>query len=218
MKKVFLPILAVSIFSACVNEPAGEKAVTEEKKEVAEATGARYSIDSLSVITWAAAKPGATHSGTINVKEGALYAENNMITSGNFTLDINSLTNVDMKNEPEGKGQLEGHLKSPDFFDAAKFPTAVFSITGVEPADSAARLSLKEATHIIKGNLTLKDSTKNIAFPAQIMMDDAGLTAKADFNIDRTLWGMNYKGPNNPKDWFISKEVKIGFNFHATKK
>lgn len=68
---------------------------------------------------------------------------------------------------------------------------------------------LKDATHTISGNLTLKDSTKNITFPARITMDSATITATADFNIDRTLWGMNYKGPGNPQDWLINKQVNL---------
>ncbi|MGZ5135945.1 MAG: YceI family protein, partial [Flavitalea sp.] len=62
------------------------------------------------------------------------------------------------------------------------------------------------------------DSTKNIRFPARITIDDRSLTTKADFNIDRTMWGMNYKGPGNPQDWFISKEVNLKLDLTASKK
>jgi hypothetical protein len=39
----------------------------------------------------------------------------------------------------------------------------------------------------------------------------------ADFNIDRTQWGMNYKGPNNPQDWVISKDVNLKVDLKASK-
>jgi hypothetical protein len=39
----------------------------------------------------------------------------------------------------------------------------------------------------------------------------------ADFDIDRTEWGMNYKGPNNPQNWAIRKEVNIKLNIVARK-
>ena len=116
------------------------------------------------------------------------------------------------------KEGLEGHLKSPDFFDVAKYPTAKFEITSVEPYVADSTSKLKDATNIIKGNLTLKDSTKNIAFPARITVDATKATAVADFDIDRTLWGMNYKGPNNPQDWVISKTVNIKLAVSAVKK
>ena len=76
----------------------------------------------------------------------------------------------------------------------------------------------KDATHTIKGNLTLKDSTKNISFPAKVIVDNKSATATADFKIDRTQWGLNYKGPNNPADWVISKDVNIKLAIAATKK
>ncbi len=64
----------------------------------------------------------------------------------------------------------------------------------------------------------MKDSTKNISFPAKVTVDAKSLAASADFNIDRTTWGMNYKGPNNPQDWFISKTVNVKLDIKATKK
>ena len=74
------------------------------------------------------------------------------------------------------------------------------------------------ATHTIRGNLTLKDRTKNISFPATVAITGNSATATADFNIDRTQWGMNYKGPNNPQDWVINKEVNIKLALSSTKK
>ena len=78
--------------------------------------------------------------------------------------------------------------------------------------------AIKDANFLVSGNLQLKDSTKNISFPAKIAIDGAKLSASADFNIDRTQWGMNYKGPNNPQDWVISKQVNLKVNLTATKK
>ena len=100
----------------------------------------------------------------------------------------------------------------------AKYPTAKFEITKVEPFDSTKEKSLLAgATHLISGNLTLKDSTKNVSFPAKVSVADNTLTAEADFNIDRTEWGMSYKGPNNPADWVIKKEVNLKLNIKGGK-
>ena len=141
---------------------------------------------------------------------------NNNIASGSFTINIGSLNVLDLQGDDKGK--LEGHLKSPDFFDAATYPSAKFEIAGVAPYDSATASSkLAGATHIITGNLTLKDSTKSIAFPAIVTIDSVTVSTSADFNIDRTQWGMNYKGPNNPADWFIKKEVNLKLNIKANK-
>jgi polyisoprenoid-binding protein YceI len=209
MKKTFLSLVILSgILLAC--NPKGEKAETGEKEEVATATGTvNYSVDSVSRIKWTGTKPTGAHTGTFMVKQGSLNVENGNLKAGNFTIDINSITDEDLLNDPKSHGMLVGHLKSPDFFDVAKYPEAKFEITGVESADSAAIAKMKEATHVIKGNLTLKDSTKNVAFPARVTIDDQTITAMADFNIDRTEWGMNYKGPDNPADFVISKQVNL---------
>ena len=64
----------------------------------------------------------------------------------------------------------------------------------------------------------MKDSTKSISFPAKVTVDAKTAAATAEFNIDRTDWGINYKGPNNPQDWVISKTVNIKLAIAATKK
>ncbi len=220
MKQLFLPIGLVCLAVSCSNAPDADKATTADKQAVTAAEGTSYSTDSSSIVTWTGTKPTGSHVGTFHLKEGSLTVKDNNLTGGSITIDINSLADQDLP--AEEKPKLEGHLKSPDFFDVAKFPTATFEITNVEAFkyDSLTmkNLVMKDATHTIKGNLTLKDSTKNISFPAKLSITNDKITATADFNIDRTQWGMNYKGPNNPQDWFIRKEVNLKFAIIATKK
>ncbi|MBL0145241.1 MAG: YceI family protein [Chitinophagaceae bacterium] len=221
MKKLILPLAAITFFVACNNAPEADKAQTGEKQNVAAAEGASYVTDSTSFVSWTGTKPNGAHTGSFKLKEGSLSAKDGALTGGTVVIDINSLTNADLTVADE-KAKLEGHLKSPDFFDVAKFATAKFEITGVEvfKYDSLTMkdVIMKDATHTIKGNLTLKDSTKNISFPAKVTVDGDKISATADFNIDRTLWGLNYKGPNNPQDWVISKTVNLKLNIAATKK
>ncbi|MGG9971121.1 YceI family protein [Ferruginibacter sp. SUN002] len=221
MKKIIFAIAAVVTFAACNNTPTADKAETTEKQTAAAADGTSFKTDSTSLVTWTGTKPGGAHTGTFAVTEGFISAKDGNITAGNFIIDINTLSDKDLT-DATGKGKLEGHLKSADFFDAAKFPTAKFEITGVEPFkyDSATMkdVVMKDATHTIKGNFSLKDSIKNISFPAKVTVEGNKLTAVADFNIDRTQWGLNYKGPNNPQDWFISKTVNIKLNIAAANK
>ncbi len=220
MKKITLFISAVITLTACNNAPEADKAAITDTQVVATAQGTAYGIDSTTVVIWTGAKPTGTHAGTFKVVDGALVVNDNKLSGGGFTIDVNSLNNIDLASDAENKGKLEGHLKSADFFDVEKHPTAKFEITSVEPyvADANVKTLTKDATHLIKGNLTLKDSTKNISFPANVVITGTSATANADFNIDRTLWGMNYKGPNNPQDWVINKEVNIKLALSATKK
>lgn len=216
MKKIFFLAATASFFAACNNASKTETAAITEKQSVAETDGTNYGVDSTSLVTWIGTKPTGQHTGLFKVNEGSLTVKDNALTGGNFTIDIASLANLDLAADAENKGKLEGHLKSSDFFDAAKYPTAKFEITSVEPF--VADRKNKDATHTIKGNLTLKDSTKNISFPAKVIVDNKSATATADFKIDRTQWGLNYKGPNNPADWVISKDVNIKLSIAATKK
>ena len=220
MKKLSIYLAALAFIAACNNGPKADKAETTDKQTVASTEGTAYTVDTAtSVITWTGTKPAGSHTGVFKLKEGSFLVKENMLTGGNFIIDINSLAVKDL--DAENTAKLEGHLKSPDFFNVSKYPNAKFEITSVEPfvADSTTKnVIMKDATHIIKGNLTLKDSTKNISFPARITVDTRTLAATADFNIDRTMWGMNYKGPGNPQDWFINKQVNLKLSLNATKK
>ncbi len=222
MKKIILSVATLAVLAACNNTPNADNATASDKQTAATADGTAFVIDNNTTVGWTGSKPTGAHTGTFNVKEGSLSVKDNSITAGSFLIDITSLSDKDLAADTVSKGKLEGHLKSPDFFDASKFPTAKFEITSVEPFkyDSTTNkdVVLKDATHTIKGNFTLKDSTKNISFPAKVTITGDKLNAVADFNIDRTQWGLNYKGPNNPQDWVIRKEVNLKLNITATKK
>jgi len=218
MKKITLFLSAAIVLAACNNASNSEKATTTDTQTVQSAEGIAYAIDSTTTVTWTGFKPTGKHDGTFKVNEGALIVNGTNLTGGKFIIDLNTLSDSDLAADAESKGKLEGHLKSADFFDVAKFPEATFEITSVEPYVAGSDSNKTGATHLIKGNLTLKDSTKNISFPAKVTVDATTASAVADFNIDRTMWGMNYKGPENPQDWIISKEVNIKLALAASKK
>ncbi len=214
MKKIFIIFIAAISFAACNNSETN-KVETTEKQKAASKDGTAYKVDSTSTITWIGSKPTGKHTGTFKISDGSFNVKDGALTGGSFTINMNSLNNEDLAADAESKGKLEGHLKSPDFFNVEKYPTAKFEITAVEPNTDKTK---KDITNIIKGNLTLKDSTKNVAIPARVTVDAKTLSASATFNIDRTLWGMNYKGPDNPQDWIISKAVELKLNLTAAKK
>jgi polyisoprenoid-binding protein YceI len=51
-----------------------------------------------------------------------LAMKGNKLAGGTFTVDMTSLTATDLQGEYQGK--LNGHLKSEDFFELKKYPTA----------------------------------------------------------------------------------------------
>jgi polyisoprenoid-binding protein YceI len=210
MKQVLLGLTAgAMLMVACQSAPDADKAETKEVEAAATADGATYNIDVAgSSIGWIGTKVGGQHNGTFNLTEGVLVINEGNIAGGNFTIDMNSVAVLDLQGEDKGK--LEGHLKSNDFFAADQYPTARFDVTSVVPFDTATMTSkLEGATHMISGNLTMRDATKNVSFPAIVTIEGNKVSAKADFNIDRSEWGVNFKGPNNPADWVIAKEVNL---------
>src|SRR5690606_2459443 len=122
MKKAFFVIAAVAVFAtACNNAPEGHSATTADAQAASAGSGDSYSIDTTnSLVEWTGTKPVGQHNGTMKISKGEFSIAEGNLTAGSFTIDINSLTDLDMQGEY--KNNLENHLKSPDFFDVAKFP------------------------------------------------------------------------------------------------
>ena len=108
---------------------------------------------------------------------------------------------------------------SGDFFDAEKFGTARFEITGVQPYNAAGSDTsvVAGANFTVSGNFTLKDVTKNISFPAKIDLDGNTLKAKSNFVIDRTQWEMRYGNDKTLGDKFIGEKVDVELDLEAKK-
>ncbi len=214
MKKLVFVLVAGAFIAttACNNGPKGESAQVAETQQAANAAGAEYKVDAAaSTLQWSGYGPATKeHKGTFKITDGKLAVANGQLTGGSFTVDINSLVNSDL--EGEYKTKLETHLKSADFFNAEKYPSAKFEITGVQPLSGD---SVNNYT--VSGNLTLKDSTKNISFPAKINVSDAAVDAKATFTINRTWWGMAYGNDQSLGDKFIKPEVGVSFDIKASK-
>jgi len=95
------------------------------------------------------------------------------------------------------RDKLTKHLKSPDFFDVAKYPSAKFRST---------KIAKTEAGQTITGDLTLHGETKSITFPATIGKGaDGGVSSSAEFSIDRQDFGIAY--PGMPDDLIRDKVV-----------
>lgn len=212
-------LFALSI-AACKDTPKADEAKTTEAKTVEQpvAAAATNNVDlQKSNVQWIGTKPTGRHHGVLLLKEGNIKMDGNNIQGGHFVIDMNSLTAFDEDNSANEK--LQGHLKSPDFFDAAKYGTAEFDITNVTAGIPASdkEVIMKGATHTVTGNLKIKDVTKSITFPAKIEMADGRLVAHAEFNIDRTLWGISYKSDKSLGDKVINSEVNITIHLEATK-
>ncbi len=96
---------------------------------------------------------------------------------------------------------LTGHLKSPDFFDVERFPTASFVSTAVALGSDQAG-----ATHTVTGDLSIRGVSKRVSFPASFEGAGGAAKARAEFVIDRQDFGIAY--PGKPDD-LIKDEVAL---------
>jgi polyisoprenoid-binding protein YceI len=210
-------VLAFAI-SSCNQAPKGDEATITDKQEAVEATGSSYAVDtSASVVKFTGHGVGKNHPGNFKLASGHVHVKNNMVTGGDFVIDVKSL---DMEQREEMfQKKLKPHLLSGDFLDVDKFGTAKFEITNIEPykADQKDSSIVDGANFRISGNLTLKDVTKNITFPARIELDDNTLKGEANFDIDRREWQINYGNDKTLGDKFISETVNIELDLQAKK-
>ncbi|MBA2405210.1 MAG: YceI family protein [Bdellovibrionales bacterium] len=143
-----------------------------------------YKVDSsASPVKWVGKKITGEHSGNVTVKDGTLTFTGDVLTSGEVNVDMNSLTVTDIPAKDEMNGKLTGHLKSPDFFNVAKYPDAKLVITGSEKTKTGLK---------VKGNLTFIGKTNPIEFDAVVNKSNSQVTAKSDVKIDRTKWDLKY--------------------------
>ena len=205
MKKLTMAVVIIStVLFSCKGEKK-EKIVVKEEVKVEEATTVNNLDLTTSLMTWKGTKPTGSHDGTVAFKSGGMVVEDNVLKSGEFVIDMNTIKNLDMEGS-DGAGKIVKHLKAPDFFDVEVYPTSKFVITSVLEVEG--RLA-------VTGNLTIKDVTKNITIPATISTTDGKTTFKSEvFNIDRADFNVKYGSKRwieGLKDKFIDDLVEMSF-------
>ena len=137
--------------------------------------------------------------GWFNDFDGEVTVDKDVVTGAKATIQTKSVnTRIDKR---------DSHLRSPDFFDAEKYPTITFESTKIEKQGDKT---------FITGKFTLHGTTKEIRFPlvAKGPIKDpwgnmrVGLVAET--TITRTDYGMtSYKG--------VGDDVKIQLSAEAIK-
>jgi polyisoprenoid-binding protein YceI len=128
--------------------------------------------------------------------------------SGEFQFDAADLTKstiavtLPLDGLHTGVPKLDEHLKSPDFFDAAKFPNVTFKSTKVEKAGAE---QLK-----VTGDLTVHGVTKPVTLAVKVnkvgenpMAKAASAGFDADVTIKRSEFGVDKYVPN------VSDDIKV---------
>lgn len=88
-----------------------------------------------------------------------------------------------------GSEQRDGHLKTEDFFNSAKFPEIKFESNSIKKID--------DQNYTVEGNISIRDVTKSISFHAVY-----GGTVKNAYNM--TVAGFDITGKINRKDFGLT--------------
>ena len=119
----------------------------------------------------------------------------------NFTIQVGSLsTDNDMR---------DNHLKSDDFFNAAKYPLINFVSTSFTP--------LGDNKYKLVGNLTIRDVTKAVTFDVKyggtaIAMGGTHAGFKATTKIDRFDYNLKWSKATEAGGMVVGKDVEITIN------
>lgn len=193
-----------------------DKKLTSEMNEVTTTqTGEVYKVDAQnSKVEWKGFKvvksDNTSHFGTIMFQEGQVTVKENKLESGKFVADMNSLASVDLKDDAENKAKLEGHLKTQDFFEVEKFPTATYEITKVSDAQGG------DYNTVLEGNLTIKGVTKPVKFNANVTVNGNEVSiATEPTDINREEFGVTFQMP--VENGVIKDEVTLQIFVKATK-
>jgi polyisoprenoid-binding protein YceI len=116
---------------------------------------------------------------------------------------------IDLSSVEAKVGKLTEHLKSPDFFDVAKYPKATFTSTEIKPGGE------KGATHTVTGTLDLHGVKKTLSFPATINVVADAVTVVSEFAINRKDFGIVYAGK---ADDLIRDEVVLKLSIKAPRR
>ena len=159
-----------------------------------------------SKLVWLGERVANHHTGTIDLQSGWLTWHDNKITSGEFIINMASITD-------EGNSErLVSHLKSDDFFGVEKFPTAKLVIVGSS--------SFEKGAGVVSGTLTIKEVTNPIEFKADLKPGDEGLWFVSDIIIDRSKYNVRFGSGSffdNLGDKAINDEFKLTVNLLVKK-
>jgi polyisoprenoid-binding protein YceI len=128
-------------------------------------------------------------------------------SSVEFTIQAASISTNDAKRDE--------HLKSPDFFDVAKYPTLAFKSTSVKPAGNDA--------YQVTGELTMHGVTKTITLPVTFLGEgkDPWGNEKMGFDISTTLdrqdYGVSWNKTLDQGGFLVGDEVKVQVSVEANK-
>jgi polyisoprenoid-binding protein YceI len=142
---------------------------------------------------------GKTHFGNLSFKKAQINLQDGVITSGNFLVNMTSLTVEDLSGG--GKAKLTSHLKSDDFFSVEKHPEAILTITQ--------KAKVENGVQSLVGELTIKGINHPVEFTMTLGENNS---AKAQLTFDRSKYEVRFRSGSffeNLGDKLILDDIKL---------
>lgn len=147
--------------------------------------------------------------GAFNDVEGTINVNVEDISKSSLEITI-KVASIDTRN-----ADRDQHLRTNDFFDAPKYPNIVFRSTRID--------QVEENSFIVNGELTIKETTREIAVPMEftgVETDPSG-NLRAGFEgsrrIDRREYGVNWNQLLDSGGVLVSERVLLEFEISAIK-
>ena len=185
---IVMLLIIAGITSACADPAANKQKATVGNAQQESNTPKTTGTETLAItpadskVEFVAAKVTRSHNGSFKQFSGRIDLVPNSIPDSRVTIDIDTSSVV------TDEDQLTGHLKTPDFFDVAKFPKATFVSTKIEPAAAGGD------NYSVTGNFDLHGVKKSISFPATIKVTPDSVAVDAEFAINRKDFAIVYAG------------------------
>jgi polyisoprenoid-binding protein YceI len=144
----------------------------------------------------------STVRGRFTQVNGTILIDDADITKSSVNAVINAAS-ITTDNE-----RRDGHLKSPDFFEVAKYPEITFKSTKVEKTGDG---------YAATGVLTIKDVSKEIRLPFTLAKGEARGKAIVGVETATQINRLDYHVNYDTTGTTVSKEVKIEINLEAGK-
>ena len=129
-----------------------------------------------------------------------------------------ALVELDTASLETGAEQRDAHLRSPDFFDVAQFPTITFATRRVEGARAEEGASFR-----VVGDLTIRGVTREVTLDATYEgrgRDPWGgerVSFTAEGKIDRRDFGLTWNAALETGGVLVSNDVKIRLDVQAVR-
>ena len=145
------------------------------------------------------------HFGLTRVR-GRFVGVDGTITIADTVGDSSVAVTIEMASVNSGDGARDDHLRSPDFFDVERHPTATFRSTG---------LAVDGSTATLEGELTIKGVSRPVSLAVEYLGhatdpwgNDRGVFA-ASATIDREDWGLTWNMVLDAGGLLVSKEIRL---------